>query len=207
MSTTNDPTSSNSEKQLSLQELREVIKKIPKVELHRHVEGAIRFSTLKYYYCKDVLGWDETKCLKAVESESNQEPLTWDTVSPSLNKLDQDVIEEYCVAAPIESLQAFLKKFEDTRKLFRDVSFIERMAYENVEDCYHEGTKIVELRYSPSYIRDTYRTMSLDDIHDAMMKGMYYRSISMDDYSICSHSCHHTYFFILYVYHCISAII
>ena len=162
-----------------LARLREKIRALPKVELHRHLEGSLRFSTLCYYYCTDVLKIpaaiviDELAArAKGETTESKADQDSDRARIPPQDQLVEAVTQYFCVAKPTDSLTAFLKKFEHTQALFRTYELVERMAYECVEDSYNEGTRVLEIRYSPTYIRGGNPELKLDEIHAAVLRGI-----------------------------------
>lgn len=112
-----DPNVANSDLQSRLQAL-------PKVELHRHLEGALRLSTLLE------LGRSQGLDLPLDSLESMTPHVTWQAGQP-------------------RSLAHFLTKFRaDWYASYRDV---ERVAAEAVEDAASEGVVHLELRFSPEH--------------------------------------------------------
>lgn len=94
---------------------------MPKIDLHRHLEGSLRLTTLN-------------------EIASNHFP----ELLPSLKKDTQ--IQKPDPANP----QVFLSKFRTLRKFFLSLDLINRFVFECVEDCARDGLAYLELRFSPS---------------------------------------------------------
>ena len=115
---------------------------MPKVELHTHVEGAVRPETIL-----DI-------------AEQHQLPLPADTASALKEKIGM---------RPGEDLLAFLKKFDHFRFVFDQPSTLERLAYECIEDNARENIGYTELRINP---RKNLQKVSIDEVLDSVLKGM-----------------------------------
>ncbi len=108
-----------------LARLRAEIQALPKVELHRHMEGAMRLSTLCEYYCVRELNLPLDLVLNVLtrrrangnqaEAKGDDSAAENDAKVPPQADLEAKVIEHYCHKAPTDSLIAFLDKFEHTR--------------------------------------------------------------------------------------------
>lgn len=134
----------------------EQIASMPKVELHRHLEGSVRFLTLlelakKYDRVPKeiVVHEDQQKCLN-----------------------DPKIRDAFLLERPCGSLTLFLQKFSLTQSLLCSYEIIERVTFESIEDCALEGVKILELRYSPFFIRMGHEFMTYDCIHAAILRGI-----------------------------------
>ena len=94
---------------------------LPKVELHRHLEGCVRVST----YLE--LAPAELKLSSAEAAK-----------------------DHFCIhTRPVADLTVALDKFAHTQRLFSSVERIERLSFEAVESCALDGIVVLELRYSP----------------------------------------------------------
>jgi adenosine deaminase len=129
-------------------------KKLPKVELHRHLDGSVRFSTIV----------DLAK----------------------IHKLDLGVKDEaelrrkVIVDKPMQSLEQVLDSFWTTQKVLCNYDAIKRIAFENVEDCFHEGHKLVELRFAPVFIQKN-KKIAFDEIIEGVVDGI---TLGMEKYEI-----------------------
>ena len=121
------------------------LRDLPKVELHRHLECSLRLSTLKELavFAGLAVPFSET-----------------------------DIKREWLVTEPMNDLESVLKKFLVTQKVLATEEILTRITYEAIEDASHEGIRILELRYAPTYIREGHPHLSFDSIHQAIMKGV-----------------------------------
>lgn len=122
------------------------LRKMAKVELHRHLEGALRFSTvIELAKSQRVnLPYGDIKALK----------------------------DALLVKSPMVNLKAVLDKFWLTQSLLNSPEILERIAYEAVEDAHSEGIQILELRYSLSFVRKNHENLSYSLIHQSFVKGL-----------------------------------
>ncbi len=118
---------------------------IPKVELHCHLECAFRHETL----------FDIAK------------KLNLDLPTHDFEKFKKVVL----LKTPESDLKTALGKFLIIRECFRSEEFIGRLAYEYIEDAYQEGVKVLELRYSPSFIQGGCN-FEFEKIHDLILSGV-----------------------------------
>ncbi|MEP6986555.1 MAG: hypothetical protein ABI970_13200, partial [Chloroflexota bacterium] len=104
--------------------LRHTMQELPKIELHRHLEGAIRLSTL-------------VDVAKAYGIE--------------MPEYDIELLRPFVQMMPNEAhnSQHFLAKFMTIRQFFLSEDVIRRMTREIVEDAALDSTKYFELRFTP----------------------------------------------------------
>jgi len=120
--------------------------KLPKVELHCHLELAYRPSTMKEWAIED--GDIKTDCT------------------------DEEFQNRYMVLKPMDDLPSVLKKFLVTRDRLKSLERIERLAFEACEDMYlRSNVRILELRYAPSFTLEVFPELGADNLHGAIMKG------------------------------------
>ncbi|MBL8093482.1 MAG: adenosine deaminase [Anaerolineales bacterium] len=100
--------------------------KLPLIELHRHLDGAIRLSTILD------LGLKHNLPLPARDLEG---------LRPHVQ-----------VTEPQPGLVAFLRYFKWMNAILVDAEACRRVAYENVEDARREGIDHIELRFSPWFM-------------------------------------------------------
>jgi len=117
---------------------------LPKVELHRHLEGALRFSTV----------------LELARSHGMSVP----TDPLAAQKM-------FLVEEPMVDLGTVLKKFLSTQKLLSSEEILTRITYEAIEDAYLDGIQVLELRYAPTFIAEGHSHLNFKSIHQAILKG------------------------------------
>jgi adenosine deaminase len=101
----------------------EFYQSLPKVELHRHLEGSLRLSTLL---------------------EVGRE---YDLDLPGIDLLRPMV---QVVQADPRTSQNFLSKFEILRKFYRSPEIIQRITEEAIADAAADNVRYLELRFTPS---------------------------------------------------------
>lgn len=119
---------------------------IAKVELHRHLEGAIRYATMKEWVLEDGL-------LPGTAAE-------------------EQLREFILITKPVDGLKVFLEKFGVIHRVLSEPERIRRMAREVCEDAFSEGVRVLELRYSPVFIQGTRADLTFDAIHAAILEGI-----------------------------------
>ncbi len=97
-------------------------------ELHRHLDVSVRTSTLL-----------ELAQTKGIEAQST-----------SLESFREKLL----LRKPLKDLSSVLATFELFPRLLDRPEVLERVGFEAVEDCYLEGTRQVELRFSPSFVTE-----------------------------------------------------
>ena len=119
---------------------------LPKVELHRHVEGAIRYASMKEWVLADRL--------QPVDAPEDQ------------------LRDFILIAKPVDGLKVFLEKFGLIHRVLSTPERIRRMAFEACEDAWREGVRVLELRYSPIFIQGERQELDFDRIHAAILDGI-----------------------------------
>jgi adenosine deaminase len=104
---------------------------MPKVELHRHLEGSLR--------PESVFGW-----LKEARY-----PLPTD---------DVDEFRRICqVLTPMSSLDAVLQRFEWVQRAFVSYDAVKSLTMEVCADAVRDNIRILELRFSPDFLTQPWR--------------------------------------------------
>lgn len=120
------------------------IRQLPKIDLHRHLDCSVRWSTL-------------------VELAPQ--------VGISLPPLEHQKKELFLITEPMRDLKSVLNKFLNAQKVLASEEILARIAYEACEDAYNDNVQLVEFRYSPSFIADGHN-LSFSQIHKALQKGL-----------------------------------
>lgn len=121
-----------------------ILQKLPKAELHCHLDGSLRIET--------ILDLAENQKVKL----------------PSHNPGELCKILE--IGDNIGNLEDYLSRFDITLSVMQIPDALTRTAYELAEDCWNDGVKYVEIRYSP--ILHTKLGMTLAESVDAVKKGL-----------------------------------
>ncbi len=121
------------------------LKAAAKVDLHRHLEGAIRLQTLIDLY------------------REAGDPLP-ETTPAELAPRAQ-------VLEPMRSLEAVLAFFAIAQGAFRDAEATERIASEAVEDLAFDNVRLAELRFSPDFLARPHG-LDWDEAFAAILRGV-----------------------------------
>ena len=121
-----------------------LLKKLPKVELHCHLDGSLRIATILDLAKKNNIG------LPTKDAEE-------------LKKL-------LCFGKNRGSLEGYLAKFEITLSVLQTPESLVRVAFELIEDVAKENIRYIEVRYSP--ILHTKSGMSPGESIEAVLKGL-----------------------------------
>ncbi len=118
---------------------------MPKVELHCHLELAIRQSTLREFGLKGGLN------VGTPDAFSNA----------------------FLIHEPMGELKSVLHKFLNTRDVITEEEWMERVAFEVCEDMYiGSNVRILELRYAPSFLLDHHTHMDPNRLQEAIVRGV-----------------------------------
>lgn len=113
-------------------------------ELHRHLDVSLRLTTL--------LRLAQERGLEAQ--------------STSLEAFRDKIV----LKKPLNDLAEVLATFVLFQKVLDRPEVLEQVAFEVIEDCYREGTRKVELRFSPSFVSE-FNGLSWDDVLAGFERG------------------------------------
>jgi adenosine deaminase len=130
-----------------------LIRSLPKVELHRHLEGSVRGSTL----CSLLRASDPAK----------------------FGPLADDQLKSLVQIRSPDTLSNVLSRFMSTQALLSSAEVVERIAFEVVEDAWNDNIVLLELRYSPGFICLGHNNLTMTDAHLAVVRGVR-RALELD---------------------------
>lgn len=116
---------------------------IPKVDLHRHLEGSLRFSTIVEIARLHGLTIPTTGHLRTLVQVGEEEPYTF---------------------------RNFLSKFEVLRQLYRSPDIISRITREAIADAVSDHVRYLELRFTPMALAKS-QNFSLDEVMDWVIQA------------------------------------
>jgi adenosine deaminase len=122
---------------------RELLARLPKAELHNHLDGSLRAGTL----------------IELAEDAGFLLP-----------SRDPEEMRRYMLVDDANNLEDYLKRFDITIALLQNTGAIERVAYEMVEDAARDNVRYLEVRYCPHL--SCRQGLSLEAVLEAELKGL-----------------------------------
>src|SRR5688572_16232451 len=122
---------------------RELIGRLPKAELHVHLDGSLRPTTM-------------------IELASRAK-----VVLPSY---EPESLGRFMLVDDAADLQDYLDRFDLTIPLLQTPEAIERVAYEMVEDAARDNVRYLEVRYCPHLSQR--QGLTLDEVMQAELRGL-----------------------------------
>ncbi len=120
------------------------IEKLPKTDLHVHLDGSLRLDTIIDLAKKH---------------------------SVKLPTFDRDELFKLIYAGEIcQSLEDYLKAFDVTLAVMQTEESLERSAFELAEDAWNEGVRHIEVRYAP--MLHTREGLRLTTVVEAVLRGL-----------------------------------
>src|SRR5580658_4091710 len=122
----------------------EVIEKLPKTDLHVHLDGSLRLKTI----------------LELADRERIELPA----------RDEEGLRKAMNLGRNCGSLVEYLKAFDVTLRVMQTQDALERIAYELGEDAARENVRYMEVRYSP--MLHTRRGLKLTNVVEAVLTGL-----------------------------------
>ena len=121
-----------------------LLKELPKVELHCHLDGSLRVETILELAQKNNLDL------------------------PSFNR--DALKKQLCIGNKRVTLEEYIARFDITLSVMQTPSALTRIAYELIEDVSKENVRYIEVRYSP--ILHTKKGMTLEEAIVSVRSGL-----------------------------------
>ena len=120
-----------------------LLHRLPKAELHVHLDGSLRAGTL----------------LELARKQGKAMP-----------REDEESLRDYMHVTDARNLVDYLSRFEITLSVMQRADALERIAYELAEDLAAENVRYAEIRYSP--VLHTAEGLPLTETVDAPLRGL-----------------------------------
>jgi len=116
---------------------------LPKIDLHRHLEGSIRFDTVRQLARAQEMGLPATAQLRPMVEVHENQPYTFEN---------------------------FLSKFATLRLFYRSQEIIGRITHEAISDAAADNVEYLELRFTPAALSHT-QGHPLAEVMDWVIQG------------------------------------
>ncbi len=122
---------------------RELLTRLPKAELHNHLDGSLRPETM----------------IELAKTAKYELPVS-----------DPEGLKRYMLVSDARNLTDYLTRFDITVALLQTPEAIERVAYEMVEDAAQDNLRYLEVRYCPHL--STHGGLSMEEVLLAEHRGL-----------------------------------
>ncbi len=121
----------------------ELLRRIPKAELHCHLDGSVRAATL----------------LELAREHDVPMPAT-----------TPEALAHHMYVRDARHLEDYLTRFDTTLSVMQSAASLERITYELAEDAAADGVRYIEIRYAP--VLNQQWGLTLDETVDAPLRGL-----------------------------------
>jgi adenosine deaminase len=122
---------------------RELLRRLPKAELHCHLDGSVRPATLIELGCE---------------------------YGRAMPRSDPESLREYMRVSDARNLEEYLERFDVTLSVMQTAPALERIAFELAEDASREGVQYIEVRYAP--LLNVEEGLTLGEAVEAPLRGL-----------------------------------
>jgi len=122
---------------------RELLRRLPKAELHCHLDGSVRPATLIE------LGREYGHPMPRADAES---------------------LRDFMRVSDAHNLEEYLARFDITLSVMQTADALDRIAYELGEDAAEDGVRYIEVRFAP--VLNTRGGLSMGEALDSSLRGL-----------------------------------
>jgi adenosine deaminase len=122
---------------------RELLRRLPKAELHCHLDGSVRPQTL----------------LDLAREQGKTMPAG-----------DAGALRAHMLVRDAHNLEEYLQRFDVTLSVMQTAPALERIAYELAEDAARDGVRYIEVRYAP--VLNVREGLTLEQTVEAPLRGL-----------------------------------
>src|SRR5262249_25410180 len=137
------PTPTTPDSRMALPIDRELLRRLPKAELHCHLDGSVRPQTLIE------LGHEH---------------------GVAMPRKDPEALRDYMRVSDAPNLEDYLQRFTTTLSVMQTADALDRIAFELAEDAARDGVRYIEVRFAP--VLNVRGGLTLGEAVEAPLRGL-----------------------------------